>query len=243
MVEVRSRRWQQMAVEDAFIVEARIKSRPQRCSLYPWSEIFPIKESLTRSRKKRKEIRTCGFWFGLLTAGKRKQKKQELCFLDRWKRTLDRNGLDRKRLGLSQTRQGDDSGGRLWICHRKMERVTEVTGENEKKRSVKAGGFGFVSFCRWKKTGKAGCFVFLIGGRRLSFHKSVRRKTDSGDKQHPGMEDFGRDRGVGWVSGKSRDLVITLDVTKVEVGCPGKVKNRVGSKRKWLNAAVSEKCE
>ena len=36
---------------------------------------------------------------------------------------------------------------------------------------------------------------------------------------------------------------MTLDVTEVEVGCPGKVKNRVGSKRKWLNAAVSEKCE
>ena len=161
MVEVRSRRWQQMAVEDAFIVEARIKSRPQRCSLYPWSEIFPIKESLTRSRKKLKEIRTCGFWFGLLTAGKRKQKKQELCFLDRWKRTLDRNGLDRKRLGLSQTRQGDDSGGRLWICHRKMERVTEVTGENEKKRSVKAGGFGFVSFLQVKEDGKSGLLCFL----------------------------------------------------------------------------------
>ncbi|CAI9273296.1 unnamed protein product [Lactuca saligna] len=88
--------------------------------------------------------------------GKRKQKKQELCFLDWWKRTLDRNGLDRKRLGLSQTRQGDESGGRLWSS----------------------------------------------------------------------MEDFGRDRGEGRVSGKSRDRMKNLDLTEVEVRCPGKVLNR-----------------
>ncbi|CAI9262442.1 unnamed protein product [Lactuca saligna] len=103
------------------------------------------------------------------------QKKHELGFRKWWKRTLDRNGLDRKRLGLSQTRQGDDSGGRLLSCHRSV---------------------------RWKR--------ILCG-----------------DKQQPGMEDFGRDRGEGRVSGKSRDRVWkTLDVAEVKVGCPGKVLNR-----------------
>ena len=42
------------------------------------------------------------------------------------------------------------------------------------------------------------------------------------------MEDFGRDRGEGRVSRKNRDFVMILDMTEVEVGCPGKVKNRVG---------------
>ena len=42
-----------------------------------------------------------------------------------------------------------------------MERVTEVTGENEKKRSVKAGGFGFVSFLQVKEDGKSGLLCFL----------------------------------------------------------------------------------
>ncbi|CAI9284673.1 unnamed protein product [Lactuca saligna] len=119
------------------------------------------------------------------------EKKHELGFRKWWKRTLDRNGLDRKRLGLSQTRQGDDSGGRLWMV-------------------------------------KADSFVFFIGGRRLSCHRSVRwKRILCGDKQQPGMEDFGRDRGEGRVSGKSRDRVWkTLDVAEVKVGCPGKVLNR-----------------
>nr|KAJ0203045.1 hypothetical protein LSAT_V11C500293630 [Lactuca sativa] len=99
-------------------------------------------------------------------------------------RTLDRNGLDRKRLGLSQTRQGDDSGG-------------------ERRREKQVALFS--------------CSV-----------EESSRVTEvlCGDKQQPGMEDFGRDRGEGRVSGKSWDWVKTLDVAEVKVGCPGKVLNR-----------------
>ncbi|CAI9277772.1 unnamed protein product [Lactuca saligna] len=155
------------------------------------------------------------------------QKKHELGFRKWWKRTLDRNGLDHKRLGLSQTRQGDDSDGRLWVCHGKWRDLPEMHKKMKRKDSSKQVAlslFRFPGEKRWEKQ------VALFSCSVEESSRVTEVLCANGfcvvTNNSRGMEDFGRDRGKGRVSGKSWDWVKTLDVAEVKFGCPGKVLNR-----------------
>ncbi|GKC78919.1 hypothetical protein Tco_1129693, partial [Tanacetum coccineum] len=84
-----------------------------------------------------------------------------------------------------------------------LKRLTDRSERNERKGSVKAGGFGFGSFCRCKKTVE--CVACLLGrwnesrgiGMVVKTRREWRWKFKSGG--------FGRGRGRGRGSGRSRD--------------------------------------
>ncbi|GJW99326.1 receptor-like protein EIX2, partial [Tanacetum coccineum] len=155
-------------------------------------------------------------------------------------------------------------------------KTTGVTGD-EHRRSVAVscdqrgviksdGSFDSVRLAGEKKTIEADGFVFLIGGIMLLCHRSVMSKRVlCGDNNSRVFKSggFGRGRGGGRESGRSRDgsgtsptgchgtcymcceqskaaELVTLDVTEVKVGCPGKVKNVDGSKEKTLDVTGEE---
>ncbi|CAI9269229.1 unnamed protein product [Lactuca saligna] len=90
---------------------------------------------------------------------------------------------------------------------------------------IPAVGFGYVTG-KWRELPKL---------REKTKRKDPSKQVALGLFRFPGVENFGRDRGEGRVSGKGRELVMTLDVTEVEVGCPEKVNNQ---DNKWCEQPI-----